>query len=95
MCPQGVGDMGHCSCISAIDAGAANGGRIARGIDFLGYHFLPPGLALAKQVITNFLTKTSRLYEQERHAGRQPDNLPLLPFARPPTCGYLPGYARH
>ena len=67
--------MGHCSCISAIDAGAANGGRIARGIDFLGYHFLPPGLALAKQVITNFLTKTSRLYEQERG---KPDGFPLL-----------------
>ena len=43
-------------------------GRIERGFDFLGYHFSPAGLAVAKQTITNFIEKASRLYEQERRA---------------------------
>jgi hypothetical protein len=41
-------------------------GRIERGFDFLGYHFCPAGLAVAKQMIANFIEKASRLYEQER-----------------------------
>jgi len=41
-------------------------GRIERGFDFLGYHFGPAGLAVAKQTIANFVEKASRLYEQER-----------------------------
>jgi len=43
-------------------------GRIERGFDFLGYHFSPAGLSVAKQTITNFIEKASRLYEQERRA---------------------------
>jgi RNA-directed DNA polymerase len=43
-------------------------GRIERGFDFLGYHFGPAGLAVAKQTIANFIEKASRLYEQERGA---------------------------
>ena len=45
-------------------------GRIERGFDFLGYHFSPAGLSVAKQTIENFLEKASRLYEQRRSAGR-------------------------
>ena len=41
-------------------------GKIERGFDFLGYHFSPAGLTVAKQTITNFIKKASRLYEQER-----------------------------
>jgi len=43
-------------------------GRIERGFDFLGYHFSPSGLTVAKKTITNFIEKASRLYEQERSA---------------------------
>jgi hypothetical protein len=43
-------------------------GRIERGFDFLGYHFSRAGLTVAKQTITNFIEKASRLYEQERSA---------------------------
>ena len=43
-------------------------GRIERGFDFLGYHFSPAGLAVAKKTIANFIEKASRLYEQERRA---------------------------
>jgi RNA-directed DNA polymerase len=43
-------------------------GRIECGFDFLGYHFSPAGLTVAKQTITNFIDKASRLYEQERVA---------------------------
>jgi RNA-directed DNA polymerase len=45
-------------------------GRIERGFDFLGYHFSPAGLSVAKQTIENFIEKASRLYEQRRSAGR-------------------------
>jgi hypothetical protein len=44
-------------------------GRIERGFDFLGYHFGPTGLAVAKQTLANFIEKASRLYEQEREGG--------------------------
>ena len=43
-------------------------GRIERGFDFLGYHFCPAGVVVAKQTIANFIEKASRLYEQERRA---------------------------
>jgi hypothetical protein len=43
-------------------------GRIDRGFDFLGYHFGPAGLAVAKKTIVNFIDKASRLYEQKRRA---------------------------
>jgi hypothetical protein len=41
-------------------------GRIERGFDFLGYHFSPAGLTLAKETVANFIEKASRLYEQKR-----------------------------
>jgi len=40
-------------------------GKTERGFDFLGYHFNPEGITLAKKTITNFITKALRLYEQE------------------------------
>ena len=40
-------------------------GRIEKGFDFLGYHFSPRGLTLARQTIENFLERAIRLYEQE------------------------------
>ncbi|MDJ0816201.1 MAG: reverse transcriptase domain-containing protein [Desulfobacterales bacterium] len=40
-------------------------GRIERGFDFLGYHFDPGGLGVAKKTEENFLSLTIRLYEQE------------------------------
>jgi hypothetical protein len=43
-------------------------GRIERGFDFLGCHFSPAGVVVAKQTIANFIEKASRLYEQERRA---------------------------
>lgn len=46
-------------------------GRIARGFDFLGYHFSPDGLGLAHRTIDNFQTKLSRLYEQGRRSMRR------------------------
>ena len=41
-------------------------GRIEKGIDFLGYHFTPDGMTVAKATIEKFLERASRLYEQER-----------------------------
>ena len=40
-------------------------GRIERGFDFLGYHFDPEGLSVAKKTVDNFLSRAIRLYEQE------------------------------
>ena len=40
-------------------------GRIERGFDFLGYHFHPDGLSVAKKTIENFVARAIRLYEQE------------------------------
>ncbi len=40
-------------------------GRIERGFDFLGYHFGPEGLSVAKTTIENFVERAIRLYEQE------------------------------
>jgi hypothetical protein len=55
-------------------------GRIEKGFDFLGYHFGPAGLKLAKQTLANFIEKPSRLYEQER---QEPDgSCPLEMYFR-------------
>lgn len=43
-------------------------GRVVRGFDFLGYHFSPEGLTVAKPTIRKFIEKASRLYEQKRRA---------------------------
>ncbi len=40
-------------------------GRIERGFDFLGYHFGPEGLSVAKTTIEQFIERAIRLYEQE------------------------------
>jgi RNA-directed DNA polymerase len=40
-------------------------GKIERGFDFLGYHFSPKGLSLAKKTAENFLARALRLYEQK------------------------------
>ncbi len=55
-------------------------GRIERGFDFLGYHFSPAGLTVAKQTVANFMEKASRLYEQERE--RPQDASPLEMYVR-------------
>jgi len=46
-------------------------GLIERGFDFLGYHFCRKGISLAQTTVGNFLTKLSRLYEQNRTHGRK------------------------
>ena len=50
-------------------------GRIEKGFDWLGYHLSPSGLRLAATTLHHFVTRLTRLYEQE--AGR-PDRAPRL-----------------
>ena len=50
-------------------------GRIAKGFDWLGYHLSPSGLRLAATTLHHFVTRLTRLYEQE--AGR-PDRAARL-----------------
>ncbi len=40
-------------------------GRIERGFDFLGYHFSPAGLTVAKETAARFVARAIQLYEQE------------------------------
>ena len=40
-------------------------GRIERGFDFLGYHFGPEGLFVAKKTIERYVERAIRLYGQE------------------------------
>jgi len=40
-------------------------GRIAKGFDFLGYHFSPSGLRVATKTLANFVAHVRQLYEQE------------------------------
>ncbi len=40
-------------------------GRIEKGFDFLGYHISPEGLSIAKKTVENFISRATRLYEQE------------------------------
>ena len=40
------------------------GGRW-RGFDFLGHHFNPAGLTVAHETFVRFVTRATRLYEQE------------------------------
>ena len=46
-------------------------GRIERGFDFLGYHFIPAGLTVAKATIEKFLVRAT-MGQVER---RDPDAL--------------------
>lgn len=39
-------------------------GRTEQGFDFLGYHFGPGGLFIAKKTVENFFARAIRLYEQ-------------------------------
>jgi len=55
-------------------------GRIERGFDFLGYHFHPDGLSVAKKTVENFLARAARLYEQE--PGRAFASSPLGLYAK-------------
>jgi len=66
-------------------------GRIDRGFDFLGYHFSPDGLSVAKQTIANFIEKASRLYEQERSAvsAVSPLEMYVRRWVRWTTSGWL------
>ena len=41
-------------------------GRVERGFDFLGYHFVPGRLRLADATMERFVESARRLYEQER-----------------------------
>jgi hypothetical protein len=50
-------------------------GRIARGFDFLGYHFTADSLTLAVGTLANFADRVSRLYEQEREGPTSPSRL--------------------
>ena len=50
-------------------------GRIAKGFDFLGYHFSPTGLKVAAPTVARFVARVHRLYEQEQ---REPDGPRLL-----------------
>ncbi len=40
-------------------------GRIAKGFDFLGYHFNQAGLTVAHETFVRFVARATRLYEQE------------------------------
>ena len=40
-------------------------GRIEKGFDFLGYHFWPGKLGVAKKTIEHFVARAHRLYERE------------------------------
>ncbi len=44
-------------------------GRTEKGFDFLGYHISPEGLSLAKKTVENFISRATRLYEQEPEGG--------------------------
>ncbi len=50
-------------------------GRIEKGFDFLGYHFGPDGLGVARATIEKFIKRASRLYEQKRMGVVAPDAL--------------------
>ena len=41
-------------------------GRVARGFDFLGYHFTPSGLSLAAQTLAHCASKALRLDGKSR-----------------------------
>jgi RNA-directed DNA polymerase len=46
-------------------------GKIAKGFDFLGYHFDRERLSLAAKTVSNAIVKVYRLYEQNK---TEPDN---------------------
>ncbi len=58
--------------LSALQLGLHPGktfiGRIARGFDFLGYHFSPTGLTVTPPTVERFVARAAQLYEQGRAA---------------------------
>jgi RNA-directed DNA polymerase len=58
--------------------------RIEKGFDFLGYHFSPQGLRIARRTIENFLSPAVRHYEQE----------PGEPFGSPQLGLYVERWVR-
>jgi len=40
-------------------------GRVERGFDFLGYHYSPDGISVARKTVENFIARATRLYKQE------------------------------
>ncbi len=59
-------------------------GKIERGFDFLGYHFSPEGLTVAKATIQKFVARAIRLYEQDRRE----------PFGSPRFGSYVRRWVR-
>jgi len=50
-------------------------GRIERGFDFLGYHFSPRGLTVARTTVEKFVARVTQLYEHERERPEGPSAL--------------------
>jgi RNA-directed DNA polymerase len=44
-------------------------GRIAKGFDFLGYHFRPDGRRVATKTVANFVARVRQLFEHEPGEG--------------------------
>jgi hypothetical protein len=45
---------------------STNGNTQEKGFDFLGYHFRPEGLGVAKKTIDKFLLRADRLHVQKQ-----------------------------
>ncbi len=63
-------------------------GRIEKGFDFLGYHFGLEGLSVAKETLTKFVERATRLYEQEQE---RPDGPSMLGMYVRRWNGWLKG----
>jgi hypothetical protein len=48
---------------------------VEKGSDFLGYHFGPQGLTMARATIERLVERTNRLYEQKRQRPKGPSPL--------------------
>ena len=48
------------------------------GFDFIGYHFDPDGLGVAKKTVDNFPAGETRLYEQESEEVRRFEMILML-----------------
>src|SRR5271166_436028 len=77
-----------CQCTEAVISRKSFIGKIERGFDFLGYHYSPEGLTVAKKTVANFIGKASRLYEQRRST---PSGVsPLEMYAKAPRWNVAP-----
>jgi RNA-directed DNA polymerase len=50
-------------------------GRVAKGFDFLGFHFDTQGVTVAPQTLGRFVERLTRLYEQEQEGSTDPSAL--------------------